>query len=149
MPRQSGTTDASPAARRPRKELALLRAFLYAPDSLTVLDLACTAITLSAPPGRSAGRGLPRHAPGQPRLGISDDWRRLDEHGLGGRRAPFGLLRFYLLALKAAGVVLLRLGDIDNARDHLEQLAALDQRDQLGASALLDIIDPVPDVSAA
>lgn len=61
----------------------------------------------------------------------------------------FGLLRFYLLALKAAGVVLLRLGDIDNARDHLSKLAALDQRDQLGASALLDIIDPVPDVSAA
>ena len=44
---------------------------------------------------------------------------------------------------------LLRLGDIDNARDHLSKLAALDQRDQLGASALLDIIDPVPDVSAA
>ena len=84
------------------------------------------------------------------RLGISDDWRRLDEHGLAVAAAQsFGLLRFYLLALKAAGVVLLRLGDIDNARDHLSKLAALDQRDQLGASALLDIIDPVPDVSAA
>ena len=56
----------------------------------------------------------------------------------------FGLLRLYLLALKAAGVVLLRLGDLDNARDHLSKLAALDQRDQLGASALLDIIDPFP-----
>lgn len=134
----------------PEAELALQDAFVQAPDSLTVLvglyryyfyqhrlaealDVAYRAMRLASA-----------------RLGISDDWRRLDEHGLAVAAAQsFGLLRFYLLALKAAGVVLLRLGDIDNARDHLSKLAALDQRDQLGASALLDIIDPVPDVSAA
>ena len=46
-------------------------------------------------------------------------------------------------------VVLLRLGHIDDARARLSKLVALDQRNQLGASDLLDVIDPVTDVSAA
>ena len=44
-------------------------------------------------------------------LGLPPDWNLLDETSLGKAAAnSFGLLRFYLLALKAASVVLLRLG---------------------------------------
>ncbi|HNE15268.1 MAG TPA: hypothetical protein PLL39_04545, partial [Rhodocyclaceae bacterium] len=52
----------------------------------------------------------------------------------------FGLLRFYLRALKAASVVLLRLGRIEESRARLHVLAAVDSRDQLGASKLLEVI---------
>ncbi|AQR65693.1 hypothetical protein BXU06_12010 [Aquaspirillum sp. LM1] len=135
---------------QPEAELALLRAFLLAPDNLTVLvglyryyfyqhrlndalEVANRAMSLA----------------GQ-RLGIAGDWQRLDEHSLAVAAAQsFGLLRFYLLAIKAASVVLLRLGHIDDARARLSKLVALDQRNQLGASDLLDVIDPVTDVSAA
>lgn len=117
----------------PEAELALLRAFLHAPDSLTVLvglyryyfyqhrlaealDVAYRAMRLASA-----------------RLGISDDWRRLDEHGLAVAAAQsFGLLRFYLLALKAAGVVLLRLGGF--FRRHIGGVAA-----QVVVKALQDV----------
>jgi len=50
-------------------------------------------------------------------------------------------MRFYLLAMKAASVVLLRLGQIDASRDRLIKLAGLDSRDQLGAAKLLEVVD--------
>jgi len=53
----------------------------------------------------------------------------------------FGLLRFYLLALKAASVVLLRLGQISESRARLIKVAGLDSRDQLGAGKLLEVVD--------
>ena len=70
------------------------------------------------------------------------DWRQLDETRLGSAAAnSFGLLRFYLLALKAASVVLLRLGQISESRARLIKLASLDSRDQLGAGKLLEVVD--------
>ena len=69
------------------------------------------------------------------------DWESLDESSLAIAAAiSFGLLRFYLLALKAASVVLLRLGRIEESRARLHVLAAVDSRDQLGASKLLEVI---------
>jgi hypothetical protein len=46
-----------------------------------------------------------------------------------------------LLALKAASVVLLRLGQISESRARLIKLASLDSRDQLGAGKLLEVVD--------
>ena len=126
----------------PSAELALLRAHLLAPDNLTVLvglyryyfyqhrledalQVAERALALS---GRQ--------------LGLPDDWNQLDENRLGPAAAnSFGLLRFHLLALKAASVVLLRLGRIAASRARLIKLAALDSRDQLGAGKLLEVVD--------
>lgn len=123
-------------------ELALLRAHLLAPDNLTVLvglyryyfyqhrledalQVAERAMALSG-----------RH------LGLPPDWTLLDETRLGIAAAiSFGLLRFYLLALKAASVVMLRLGNIGASRARLVKLARLDIRDQLGAAKLLEVID--------
>ncbi|PKO39137.1 MAG: hypothetical protein CVU31_17745 [Betaproteobacteria bacterium HGW-Betaproteobacteria-4] len=126
----------------PAAELALLRAHLLAPEHLTVLVslyryyfyqhrldevliVADHAMRISA-----------RH------LGIPADWRQIDEAQLGSAAATsFGLLRFYLLALKAESVVLLRLGRIAESRDRLSKLAALDSRDHLGAAKLLEVVD--------
>ena len=75
-------------------------------------------------------------------LGIPNDWRLIDEAHLGSAAATsFGLLRFYLLAIKAESVVLLRLGRIAESRDRLSKLAALDSRDHLGAAKLLEVVD--------
>lgn len=126
----------------PAAEMSLLRAHLLAPDNLTVLvglyryyfyqhrledalHVAERAMALSG-----------RH------LGLPVDWSQIDETRLGSAAAnSFGLLRFYLLALKAASVVLLRLGQIDASRARLSKLAALDSRDQLGAGKLLEVVD--------
>jgi hypothetical protein len=123
-------------------ELSLLRAHLLAPENLTVLvglyryyfyqhrledalHVAERAMQLSGRP-----------------LGLPPDWQLLDETRLGVAAGnSFGLLRFYLLALKAASVVLLRLGDIAGSRARLIKLAGLDIRDQLGAAKLLEVVD--------
>ncbi|WP_226451648.1 hypothetical protein [Ferribacterium limneticum] len=126
----------------PTAELSLLRANLLAPEHLTVLvslyryyfyqhrldDVLIVA--------DHAKRISARH------LGIPNDWRQIDEAQLGSAAATsFGLLRFYLLALKAESVVLLRLGRIAESRDRLTKLAALDSRDHLGAAKLLEVVD--------
>ena len=75
-------------------------------------------------------------------LGLPADWRALNEACLASAAAiSFGLLRFYLLALKAASVVLLRLGQISASRERLAIIATLDSRDQLGAAQLLEVVD--------
>ncbi len=126
----------------PGAELALLRANLLAPDHLSVivalyryyfyqhkldqvLIVAERAMRLSAS-----------------HLGLPNDWRQLDERAIGAAAATsFGLLRFYLLALKAESVVLLRMGRIRDSRDRLKKLSGLDSKDHLGAAKLLDVVD--------
>ncbi|MCA1937129.1 hypothetical protein [uncultured Azonexus sp.] len=126
----------------PDAEMSLLRANLLAPDNLTVLvglyryyfyqhrledalQVAERVMQLSA-----------RH------LGLPDDWQKIGDSHLGSAAASsFGLLRFYLLALKASAVVLLRLGRIEASRQRLIKLVALDSRDQLGAGKLLEVVD--------
>jgi hypothetical protein len=126
----------------PAAEMSLLRAHLLAPENLSVLvglyryyfyqhrledalQVAERAMQLSG-----------RH------LGLPQDWKLLDETRLGSAAAnSFGLLRFHLLALKAASVVLLRLGQISESRARLIKLASLDSRDQLGAGKLLEVVD--------
>ena len=126
----------------PAAELALLRAHLLAPEHLSVLVSLYRyyfyqhrledALIVAA----HAKRVSAQH------LGIPNDWRQIDEARLGAAAATsFGLLRFYLLALKAESVVLLRLGRIAESRDRLNKLAALDSRDHLGAAKLLEVVD--------
>jgi len=134
----------------PAAELALLRAHLLAPENLTVLvslyryyfyqhrldDVLVVA--------DHAKRISARH------LGIPNDWRQINEAQLGSAATTsFGLLRFHLLALKAESVVLLRLGRIDESRDRLNKLAALDTKDHLGASKLLEVVDEFQNENAA
>ena len=134
----------------PAAELALLRAHLLAPEHLTVLvslyryyfyQHRLDEVLIVA---EHAKRISARH------LGIPNDWRQFDEAQLGSAAATsFGLLRFYLLALKAESVVLLRLGRIAESRDRLSKLAALDSRDHLGAAKLLEVVDEFQSENAA
>ncbi|MFZ4537029.1 hypothetical protein [Propionivibrio sp.] len=123
-------------------ELSLLRAHLLAPENLSVLvgiyrydfyqHRLEDALHVAERAMQLSGRDL----------GLPSDWNLIDEHWLGTAAAvSFGLLRFYLLALKAASIALLRLGQISASRARLMKLAALDSRDQLGAAKLLELVD--------
>ncbi len=126
----------------PEAEFSLLRAHLLAPENLSVLvglyryyfyqHRLADALVVAERAMQLSGR----------HLGLPTDWNLLDETRLGSAAAnSFGLLRFYLLALKAASVVLLRLGQIADSRARLIKLASLDSRDQLGAGKLLEVVD--------
>ena len=75
------------------------------------------------------------------RLNLPRDWRDIGDEQLGrAAQCSMTLLRFYLLALKAAGYLRLRLGDEDLGVAMLEKLAQLDQQDRLGAGVLLQVV---------
>ena len=123
-------------------ELPLLRAYFSAPEHLTVLvglyrffyyqhryedALAVAARAM----GVSGGR-----------LGFPDNWRMLNTTDMGvGALKSMGLLRFYLLTLKAAGYLHLRLGDAEEGGAMLRKVIALDPHDRLGARALLEVVE--------
>lgn len=123
-------------------ELALLRAHLLVPENLTILvglyryyfyqHRLDEALHVAERAMQLSGR----------QLGLPDDWERLDETRLGSAASSsFGLLRFYLLAMKAACIVMLRLGRIPASRARLQKLAKLDSHDHLGAAKLLEVVD--------
>lgn len=123
-------------------ERDLLYAHLLAPESLTVLVALYRyyfyqhrlreALVVSEQAMRLSGR----------HLNLPLDWSQIDEINLAAAASrSFGLLRFHLLALKAASIVLLRLGETDAARARLEKLTTLDGRDQLGVAKLLEVVD--------
>jgi tetratricopeptide (TPR) repeat protein len=132
----------------PGAEAALLRAYALAPRNLTVLvglyrfyfyqhrmedalDVAEQAMNVS----------------GQT-LGLPPSWRQLDAGCVASAAADgrFALLRFYLLALKAASIVLLRMRRIAEARERLETIAALDSKDHLDSAKLLELINEFHDL---
>ncbi len=125
-------------------ELALLRACFAVPGHLTVL-VALYRYYFYQHRLRDALTVVDRALEiAADRLGLPRDWRGLDEGSLAvAASRSFGLLRFHLLALKARGVVLLRLREPGQARACLATLADLDRRDQLGARALLQVVDAV------
>jgi len=134
--------QASAAYAEGNAESYLMRAFLLAPKNLAVvvalyrfyyyqhriedaLVTAQHALTISGE-----------------RIGLSGNWKQLDKSQIG--YAAFnsiGLLRFYLMALKGAGYLNLRLGNLDEGRKMLLKVREADPLDQLSASALLDVID--------
>jgi tetratricopeptide (TPR) repeat protein len=50
------------------------------------------------------------------------------------------MIRFYMLALKGAGYLELRLGRYESALERLEKVAELDAKDRLGSQALLTVV---------
>lgn len=75
------------------------------------------------------------------RLEFPVDWRDLSEGRLGnGVMISMTLIRFYMLALKGAGYLELRLGNYESALARLEKVVELDTKDRLGAQALLEVV---------
>ena len=71
---------------------------------------------------------------------LSEDWRRVHRAD-----AEFGsydaiLPRFYLFTLKAYGYLQMRLGSLDESREALQKMLALDPSDKLNATVLLKVL---------
>jgi hypothetical protein len=75
------------------------------------------------------------------RLEFPESWVYLNEANLGeGAMRSMGLVRFYLLVLKATGYINLRLGYFESGQTMLEKLVELDSQDRIGGRALLDVL---------
>lgn len=75
------------------------------------------------------------------RLAFPDTWLYLREVNIGaGVMRSMGLVRFYLMVLKSAGYINLRLGHHDTGQAMLEKLVELDSHDRIGGRALLNVI---------
>jgi len=122
-------------------ELMLLRANFIAPQHLVVLvamyryyfyqhrleDALLVAESTMAVVGR--------------RLEFPESWRHLREANVGEAvMRSMGLLRFYLMVLKATGYINLRLGEYDTGQAMLEKLVELDSHDRIGGKALLEVV---------
>ncbi|TVQ93890.1 MAG: hypothetical protein EA400_01805 [Chromatiaceae bacterium] len=119
-------------------ELALLRAYLQAPDHLSVLVALYRFYYYRQRYEDAllvADRAIVAAAE---ELGLGTDWRALGPAELGAAAVrSMTLTRFLLLAQKGAGFLLLRLGRPAAALERLEQAAACDDHDRLGLRDLL------------
>ncbi len=75
------------------------------------------------------------------RLALPDSWRNLSESAVAAAgEKSMGLLRFYLMVLKSAGYLNLRMGNYEMGQAMLEKLVELDSHDRMGGNALLDVL---------
>ena len=75
------------------------------------------------------------------RLEFPESWMHVREANLGaGVMRSMGLVRFYLMVLKATGYINLRLGYFEMGQTMLEKLVELDSHDRIGGKALLDVL---------
>ncbi|MCQ8102472.1 hypothetical protein NP590_00025 [Methylomonas sp. SURF-2] len=122
-------------------ELPLLQAFLRAPDSINVLvslnrfyyyqHRLEEALLIS-----ERALSLIRRE-----IEFPDDWRQLDETHI--TQAPKDWLtrvRLYLFTLKSIGFLNMRMENLELSRGIFEKLVALDDRDRIGAKALLELV---------
>lgn len=80
-----------------------------------------------------------------PAISFPADWLKLSfNHLANGVLVSFTLVRFYLLALKGAAYLNLRMGNIADGIYMLKKVVEFDSKDRLGAKALLHSISPAP-----
>lgn len=76
------------------------------------------------------------------KLGIRLDWKDLTKEDLGtGVLVSMGLLRFYILSLKASAYLFMRIGQIEQANERLKKIVELDPSDQFGVQFLFKIAE--------
>lgn len=76
------------------------------------------------------------------RLGLPDSWRLVTKEDIeNAARNSMVELRFYLLALKGSGYLLLRLKNFDVAIEQFRKLVEVDEKDRLGAASLLEMAE--------
>ena len=75
------------------------------------------------------------------RLEFPESWMYVCEANIGaGVMRSMGLVRFYLMVLKATGYINLRLGYFEMGQAMLEKLVELDSHDRIGGKALLEVL---------
>lgn len=75
-------------------------------------------------------------------MGLQVGWENLTENHLGkGVFVSMGLIRFYMLGLKASAYLLLRVGEIEQAHARLKKITELDPGDQFGADFLFKMAE--------
>ncbi len=75
------------------------------------------------------------------RLDLPANWQNLHPEHIGHAvLRSMGLLRFYLMVLKAAGYIHMRMGNAVMGQTMLQKLVEVDSHDRLGGKALLDVI---------
>lgn len=128
-----------------RAETPLLKAYALRPRNLTVLVALYRYYYYQHRPAQAREIAWRAMAVVGERLRFPASWRQLTVEDLGaGALRSMGLVRFYLLALKAAAYLSLRLGERALAAEMLRKLVALDPKDRLGGRALLDFAEPAP-----
>jgi len=76
------------------------------------------------------------------RIQFPEDWQYLTIDHLGvGAQISMGMVRFYLLSLKAAAYINLRLNRFETAEQMLKKIIQVDSSDRLGAVALLTVAE--------
>lgn len=77
-----------------------------------------------------------------PRLKLPDHWTAITPSHLSlAAEQSMGLLRFYLLALKGAGYLSLRMSQFEQGKRMLRKVVELDADNRLGAKLLLDVLE--------
>lgn len=73
-------------------------------------------------------------------FGYRGHWRQMTLEILAhGMIQSFSMVRFYLLALKGAGYLQLRMGDVESGVERLEKVRELDTADRLNVAMLLEV----------
>lgn len=118
----------------------LMRAYFLAPEQLTVLVALYRFFFYRhrfAEARITVARAM---AVAGARLSLPADWCELTPLLIGqGVQRSMGLVRFYLMALKAQAYLDLRAGDFEEGCAQLEKLVSLDPLDRIGARALLAV----------
>lgn len=124
-----------------RSELLLLKALEMAPESLTVQVALYRFYYYQHRYQDALAVALESMRRTSARLGFTVGWQALNLNILGaGVMKSMTLVRFYLLILKGAGYLNLRLGNLDEGEAMLNKVARLDSHDRLGTSALLEVV---------
>ena len=123
-------------------ELLLLRAFFKAPDHLTVLVALYRYYYYQIRLDDALKVAEYTIAAAAKSLHLQQDWRIVKPLEVAaGAHKSVGLVRFYLLALKAMGIVQMRLGDIELGQEVLRKVISLDPKDRLKTVDLLAIAE--------
>lgn len=105
--------------------VALYRFYYYQHRYLDALKIAASALEVSSN-----------------MMGLSIDWPQLTEQHLGqGVFVSMGLIRFYMLGLKASAYLLMRIGEVEEAHARLKKIIELDPADQFGANFLFNMAE--------
>ena len=119
----------------------LLEAFAIAPSNLTVLVGLYRFYYYQHRYADALNIAHIAMATVAPQIDFPSTWHELDMNAIGlGVLRSMGLVRFYLLALKGAGYLNLRLRKFEEGVRMLRKVRELDTADRLGAKLLLDVL---------